>query len=189
MQDYHGGMDLPRWMIGLLDPASREFERARRRDGLPHPRRGRTFRGGAVMGPGIPGGSRQATAEELATMSAQVGRLRGRYETVLTQLLADHGEQLRRTAREVLANGRARMPFAAVTLDAELLNFWRGERVLRIERITPDGARGSSLARFPRRDRPDSEEIIAQYLASSLANERMNEAGGPAAGPTTPSDA
>jgi hypothetical protein len=92
------------------------------------------------MGPGIPGGSQQATSEELATMSAQVGRLRGPYETVLTQLLAEHGEQLRRTAREVLANGRACIPFAAVTLDAELLNFWHGDRVLRIERTTRDGA-------------------------------------------------
>jgi hypothetical protein len=176
-------------MIGLLDPASREFERARRRHGRPHPQRGRTFRGGAVMGPGIPGGSRQATSQELAAMSAQVGRRRGRYETVLTQVLAEHGEQLRRTAREVLANGRTRMPFPAVTLDAELLNFWHGDRVLRIERTTRDGARGSSLARFPRHDRPDSEEIIAHYLAASLANERTNEAGGPAAGPTKPSDA
>jgi hypothetical protein len=122
-------------------------------------------------------------------MSAEVGRLRGRYETVLTELLAEHGDQFRRTAREVLANGRARMPVAVVTLDAELLNFWRGDRVLRIERTTPDGDRGSSLARFPRRDRPDSEEIIAHYLASSLANDRANEAGGPAAGPTRPSDA
>jgi hypothetical protein len=141
------------------------------------------------MGPGISGGSRQATSEELATMSEQVGRVRERYEAILTRVLAEHGEQLGPTAREVLANGRARMLFAAVTLDAELLNFWRGDRVLRIERTTPDGAGGCSLARFPRRDRPDSEEIIAHYLASSLANERANEAGGPAAGPTSPSDA
>jgi|SRR5689334_22022286 len=71
------------------------------------------------------------------------------------------------------------MAFAAVTLDAELLNFWRGDRVLRIQRTTRDGASGCSLARFPRGDRPDSEEISAHYLASSLANERANEAGWP----------
>jgi hypothetical protein len=63
-------------------------------------------------------------------MSEQVGRVRERYEAILTRVLAEHGEQLGPTAREVLANGRARMLFAAVTLDAELLNFWRGDRVL-----------------------------------------------------------
>lgn len=128
------------------------------------------------MGSDIPGGSRQATPEELATMSAQAGRIRRRYETVLVQVLAEHGEQLRSTAREVLANGRVRVVFAAVTIDAELLNFWRGDRILRIERITRDRASaGSSLTRFPRHDRPDSEEIIAHHLASSLANDRLNE--------------
>lgn len=169
-------MDLPSWLIGLLDPASRELERDRRRHGRPHPRRGHAFRGGAVMGPGIPGGSRQATPKELATMSTQAGRLRGRYETTLAQVLAEHGEQLRSTARDLLADGRARVTVAAVTLDAELLTFWRGDRILRIERTTRDRASaGSSLARFSRHDRPDSEELIAHYLASSLANDRMNE--------------
>lgn len=128
------------------------------------------------MGPDIPGGSRQATPEELATMSAQTGRIRARYETILAQVLAEHGEQLRSTAQEVLAHGRVRAVIAAVTIDAELLNFWRGDRILRIERTTRDRAlAGSSLTRFPRHDRPDSEEIIAHYLASSLVNVRMNE--------------
>jgi hypothetical protein len=169
-------MDLPSWLIGLFDPASREFERNHRRHGRPRPRRAHTYRGGAVMGPGIPGGSRQATPEELATMSAQAERRRGHYDTVLAQVLAEHGEQLRSTARELLANGRASVTLAVVTLDVELLNFWRGDRIIRIERTTHDrSSAGSSLTRFPRADQPDSEEIIATYLASSLANDRMNE--------------
>lgn len=128
------------------------------------------------MGPGIPGGSRQATPEELAAMSDQARPLREHYETVLAQVLAEHGEQLHSTARELLVNGRARATVAAVTLDAVLLSFWRGDRILRIEQTTLDRASaGSSLTRFPRRDRPDSEEIIAHHLASSLANHRMNE--------------
>jgi hypothetical protein len=128
------------------------------------------------MGPGIPGGSRQATPEELAAMSAQAGLPRGHYETILAQVLAEHDEQLRSTAWELLTNNQARVTFASVTLDAEPLNFWRGDRILRIDHTTSDRASaGSSLTRFPRNDQPDSEEIIANYLASSLANNRTNE--------------
>lgn len=127
------------------------------------------------MGPGIPGGSRQAAPEELAITSTKGDRLRQQHETVLAQLLAENGEQIRSTAREILTNGAAHMTFAAITLDAELLTFWRGDRILRIERTTPDQASaGSSLTRFPRHDRPDSEATVTLYLASSLANERIN---------------
>ena len=67
------------------------------------------------------------------------------------------------------------MILASVTLDAELLTFWRGDRLLRIERAARDrGSAGSSLARFPRHDRSDSEEVLAHYLAVSVANDRMN---------------
>jgi hypothetical protein len=94
----------------------------------------------------------------------------------LAQVLAEHEEQLRSTAWELLTNNQARVTFASVTLDAELLNFWRGDRILRIDHTTSDRASaGSSLTRFPRNDQPDSEEIIANYLASSLANNRTNE--------------
>jgi hypothetical protein len=166
-------MGLPGWLIGLIDPASREFERDRRSHGLAPPR-GRSFRGGAVMGPGIPGGARQATPEELAIMSVKGDRRRRHEEGVLAQVLAENGEQLRSTARELLANGRAGVAIAAVTLDAELLTFWRGDRILRIRRSTSETSAGSSLVRLPRRDRPDSEATVALYLASSLANQHMN---------------
>jgi len=73
------------------------------------------------MGPDIPGGARQATPEELATMSAQSDRLRERYETVLAQVLAEQGRAASQYRRGVLANGRAHEAFGAVTLDAELL--------------------------------------------------------------------
>jgi hypothetical protein len=169
-------MGLPRWLIGLFDPASREFERDHRRHGHPHPRRGKPFRGGAVMGPGIPGGSRQATVEEMAAMAARADGLHLRRETVLAEVLAEHGEVLRTTARDVLSNGRAQVILGTVTLDAELMSFWRGDRILRIQRTSRSGtSAGSSLARFPRQDRADSEEIIADYLASCLADARMNE--------------
>ena len=109
-------------------------------------------------------------------MSAQAGQRRGHYKSILAQVLAEHGEQLRSTARDLLINGRAGVTLGAVTLDAELLSFWHGDRLVRIERTTHDrSSAGSSLTRFPRHDRSDSEEIIVTHLASSLANHRMNE--------------
>ena len=127
------------------------------------------------MGPGIPGGSRQAAPAELAELSAEAPTRREHFETVLTQVRSDHDEQLRSAARELRSRGRARVILASVTLDAELLTFWRGDRLLRIERAARDrGSAGSSLARFPRHDRSDSEEVLAHYLAVSVANDRMN---------------
>jgi hypothetical protein len=128
------------------------------------------------MGPGIPGGSRQATTEELAAMLARADGLRRHHQTVFAEVLTEHGELLRTAARNVLSNGLAQVILESVNMDADLLNFWRGDRVLRIRSSSRARASASSsLARFPRRDRPDSEGIISRYLASSLANERMNE--------------
>jgi len=77
-----------------------------------------------LIGPGIPGGARQATPEELATMPA------------------------------------------AVTLDAELRNFWHGDRILRIEHTTRGQAsRGPCSRAPPTRPKPGRVKIWFQVMA------------------------
>lgn len=128
------------------------------------------------MGPGTPGGLRQATPDELSAMRVDAHTRRADFETVLAQVHAEHDERLRGVARELLAHGRARLVLPSATLEAQLLSFWRGSRILRIDQTSVNGAGSvsSSMVRFPRHDRPDSDEVVAEYLASSIADARWN---------------
>jgi hypothetical protein len=129
------------------------------------------------MGPGIPGGSRQATADELSAMRGDAHTRRASFEAILAQVHAEHDERLRDAARELLSHGRARVVLPSATLEAQLLSFWRGSRILRIDQACVNGAgsAASSMIRFPRHDRPDSDEVVAEYLARDIANARMND--------------
>jgi hypothetical protein len=99
------------------------------------------------------------------------------FETILAQVHAELDERLRGVARELLSHGRARLILPSTTLEAQLLSFWRGSRILRLDQtaVNGDGPWASSLIRFPRHDRPGSDEVVAQYLAVSIANARLNE--------------
>jgi len=57
-------MQLPRPLVKVIDPAT-AYMQAR----SPRPS-GPAFRGGAIFGPGVPGGARQATFQELEEMRA-----------------------------------------------------------------------------------------------------------------------
>jgi hypothetical protein len=56
---FTAGMRLPRLLLALIDPASAAM------DSRNWSRRRPLYRGGAVFGSGVPGGSRQATPEEI----------------------------------------------------------------------------------------------------------------------------
>lgn len=58
-------MQLPRLLVKVIDPAGVYMQ-----DRSPR-RPGSIFRGGAVFAPGVPGGARQATCQELVEMRAQ----------------------------------------------------------------------------------------------------------------------
>jgi len=58
-------MQLPRWIVKVIDPVTVYMQ-----DSSPR-LKGPMFRGGAVFGPGVPGGARQATPEELDEMRAR----------------------------------------------------------------------------------------------------------------------
>jgi hypothetical protein len=129
------------------------------------------------MGPGVPGGSRQATPDELSAMRADAHIRQADFETALAQVHAEHDERLRAVARELLSHGRARLVLPAATLEAQLLSFWRGSRILRIDQAAVNGAgsTASSVIRFPRHDRPDSAEVVAEYLAVSITSAHLTE--------------
>lgn len=110
-------------------------------------------------------------------MRADARTSRGDFETTLAHVHAEHDEQLHDAARELLRHGRVHVTLASTTLEARLLSFWRGDRILCIDQTALDhpGSEASSMTRFSRHDRPGSVGVIADYLAVSLANSRMNE--------------
>ena len=129
-----------------------------------------------MFGPGVPGGARQATDEELGVMRVQSLASRRSFEAILADVLREHGERLCDCARKLLAEGRCRGAFGPDALEARLLRFWRGDRVLRIEYDAAGSAssRFSSVSRIPRHDSPDTEQILVHYLAAGLANVLSN---------------
>lgn len=63
-------MRIPRLFLRVIDPAQMYFDRVSRIPQEP------AYRGGAVFGPCVPGGSRQATDDELAEFDAESRRHR-----------------------------------------------------------------------------------------------------------------
>lgn len=74
-----------------------------------------------------------------------------------------------RTAADELVRERAtRMPLGTRTVDARIITFWRGDRVLE---VTAGGSGGgySSLSRL-RRDRPITADALIDHLARAAIN-------------------
>ena len=175
-------LHLPQRLIGLFDPATAEFERERRhREGRrPFRRRRRPFRGGAVFGPGVPGGARQATPDELAGMRAAAEGRRQEHHEVLARCRRTHATAFQDAAASLRDRGEARLQLDGVELEARLLQFWRGSRVLRIEahRVGGDADRSSAMVRMPRHDSPDVDGLIVDQLTRAVAGLQPDEPAG-----------
>src|SRR5688500_18249887 len=141
-------MKLPWPLLWLIDPAGAYWARH-----TPEPD-GPVYRGGAVFGPDVPGGSRQATGEEIEAM-ALWGAPR----------VADHGESVacveRRWGRELgqaadrlLAEGTASLRRGGRSVEARLVRFWRGDSLLETSTSGPRRG-GGSRTRISRRAAPE----------------------------------
>src|SRR5664280_827622 len=118
------GMQLPRFLVKMIDPGTVYMQ-----DRSPR-RPGPIFRGGAVFGPGIPGGARQATYQELVEMRAQAETARREFEGVsrrpVDPSITSHA------AHELIERGTTTMHVGNRELIAHVVRFWRGESVLEI---------------------------------------------------------
>ena len=154
-------MRLGQALLWIFDPAS-----AYMRSQSPVRPRGPVFRGGAAFGPGVEGGARRATDEELED-------LRGRHEVdeAEDQRRDSSGdldpEALRRAIQELAARAETTLRVGATTLTARLVTFWHGDAILEI-RLTGAGIEGSTLARVSRERRVDDEHLFAEYIRRAL---------------------
>ena len=152
-------MQLPRLLVKVIDPGTVYMQ-----DRSPR-RPGSLFRGGAVFGPGVPGGARQATCQELVKMRAQAETARREFEGVsrrpVDPSITSHA------AHELIERGTTTMHVGDRELTAHVVRFWRGESVLEIT-VAGAGAQSSSMSKVSRRLTTEHEPILAGYLTDAL---------------------
>jgi hypothetical protein len=156
-------MALPRLLMRLLDPAQVYFDQHRLDLGAGHQP---VHRGAAVFGPGIPGGSREATDAERAELAAQAARHGDDHEAEVADARRRWAPELRRAAEELLATGAATVVLGDRTVDARLVTFWRGDRVLRTTTQAPGGS-AASLSRISRDPRRGGADVLVEHLAAA----------------------
>ena len=145
----------------LVDPADAYM-------GVRSPRyRDPIYQGGAIFGPGVPGGSRQATQEELDAMR-QSADVQARVQHAP---LADV-PLVTAAAHKLNTIGEAQLKVADVTLSARLVRFWRGDAVLEIDCLEIDctGTQTGSRTRLrvsPRAS-DERESTLCSYLTRQL---------------------
>jgi hypothetical protein len=135
-------VNLPPRIVEIFDPAGRYMRKhdpypspyppRRRHRGLSARSRRGSFVGGFVFGPDVPGGARQATAEELASMRERVQQDRDRYEIALEAARRRWSEQALACARELLASGTTVLSADGGQVRGHLIRFWHGDNVLEL---------------------------------------------------------
>lgn len=146
---------LPRVVLRVVDPAGAYLEPQR-------PRRFRepVYRGGVVFGPGVPGGSRQATPEEIEEM--RLGAEEAERERLRAAPPVDRAEVARAVA-DLLATGEAVLGEGPRTVHARVVRFWRGSSILELSNDSGTGW-SSSRTPIPRDLGHDEDGLLADYL-------------------------
>jgi len=152
-------MALPWPLLWVIDPAGAYWARRTPRATGP------TYVGGAVFGPGVPGGSRQATDEELEAMALWTPPDDDGYERSVEHAERSWAPQLRQAAEQLLPEGEVDLHLGGRSDDARVVRFWRGDSLLETETRGPDGD-GATRTRIPRRADP---ELLVGYLARAVA--------------------
>ncbi len=149
-------MELLRWLVKVIDPVTAYMQ------GTAPRRTGPMFRGGAVFGPGVPGGARQATPEELDQMRAEAtaaGRREPPRETARDVDLTNAAEQL-------LDHGRTTIRIVEGELTANIVTFWHGDSILHIS-VHANDRDYSSYSRIPRRLTGRHRSMLVSYLSDA----------------------
>ena len=148
-------MKLPRPLLWLIDPAGAYWARQTPETDAP------AYRGGAVFGPDVPGGSRQATDEELEAMALWAEPEVSDTERSIEEAERRWGPELRQAAGRLLAEGAVDLHLGGADVEARIVRFWRGDSLLETSTSGPRGG-GGSRTRISRRAAP---EDLIWYLA------------------------
>lgn len=168
-------VNLPPVLMEIFDPAGRYMRKhdpyppRRRQRGLSVRSQRTPFVGGVVFGPDVPGGARQASAEELASMRERVQQGRARYEVAVEAARSRWSQQALVCARELLASGTTVLSVDGGQVRGHLIRFWHGDSVLELTTSGRDaGNPARSMARLSR-GQNTSADVIAHYLIHQVA--------------------
>ncbi len=154
------GMQLPRWLVKVIDPPTGYMQ-----DRSPRPAGGPVFRGGAIFGPGVEGGARQATPEELRRMRAEAETSRGAARP------SRHAEVdpdvVRAAGNDIIEQGTTTVRADGREMTARIVTFWHGDSLLVIVVHGP-GRDQSSTTRIPRKLTPSDLPMLVAYLTDAL---------------------
>lgn len=167
--------DQPRWrafgrrlLLGVFNPALLYFER---NSGTvvrgPRAHRRAMHRGGAIFGPGVPGGSRQASEVELQEMRERSLSLLNERREHAQDVRERCGALVDAAARALVETGVGVIVMPTGRLDARIVRFWHGGSTLAMQWHLASGSFGSSITRLERRQVKDIG-LLAWYLARRL---------------------
>jgi hypothetical protein len=168
-------VQLPRFLIRLIDPAQGYFDQQHGR------RRSRELvhREAVVFGPGVPGGSRAPTADELADLRRTAARHRADHEAAVADARVRWAVELRQAADELLAGGATRLRLGDRTIDARIVSFWRGDDVLHITETGPnEGA--EAISRISQLQR--TADVLLDHLTRAAGKPQRSDRQGRNAG-------
>ena len=143
--------------MAILDPAGVYLS-----DRTPA-RRGRVYREAAVFGPGVPGGSRQASEAEIRALRERRELERGEG---LDPREWSGSEVVARAVAGLQESGSALLAGPEGEVQARVVRFWRGDSILEIS-----CRNRSSRVRIPRHLGPAREGILAAYLGGFLSGQ------------------
>ena len=118
----------------------------------------------AIYGPGVSGGSRAATETERAELAEEAIGHRDDYEAAIGDAKRRWARQLERAADELLTTGATEVRLGGRAVEGRIIEFWRGDHVLRAATRGPNGS-GESLSRIKRDRRGERAEVLIDYLA------------------------
>lgn len=153
-------MQLPRLLVQVIDPATVYLQ-----DRLPQ-HSGPMFHGGAVFGPGVEGGARQATPAELERMRVEAEGFRlaaGTHQRPEVDPAVTAA-----AAHQLIERGCAAIQWSGLDLRAHIVTFWHGDSLVDITVHGADGGSSSSTTRVPRRLSAQHEPMLVQHLNTVL---------------------
>jgi hypothetical protein len=154
-------MRLGQAFLRIVDPASAYMQSQG-----PGRRRGPVFRGAAVFGPGVEGGARQATPEELEEIRAR--HELGKAEDERRHTSGDiDPDALHDAVRDLVRHRETTLRRGSTKLTARLVTFWHGDAILDI-RVAGPGPGASHLSRVSRQRRAEDEQVFAEYIRHVL---------------------
>jgi hypothetical protein len=152
-------------VVGLFDPAERYMRQRPRRRGPRGPRRWvlvwrlrRRYRtAGTVQLPDEP------SMNDIAEMQAQ-------YDAAIEAARRRWGPQIDLATDELIRDGVTVLPLDSRQIHGRVVRFWRGDSVLDLETIGPDGEQGATSKTRLSRPQEADRDVLTHYLLQQAAD-------------------